>query len=449
MSPPNRFSKNEKILTMNFASLNVGTMKNKSHEIEDLMSRRNITIMCVQEVKWKNASNKTRFLNKATRKNKFYFHGEENNRNGIGIIIPTYLQNNIISVTKTNDRLMGIKIVIGNKIWNIVSAYAPQVGCTSTEKEEFWLSMENFMKNIPPEELIFIGADLNGHVGVDNRGDKRWHGGFGLGDRNEAGEEIFHFAKAFDLPIINTFFQNTQEHLATYQSGNHSTQIDYHLCSRLLKNKVQNCKVILGESVAPQHRLLVTKFRLNPNEKLKDTSVPLRKIKWFKITNGEESDFLNSAIQWIQDCNNSENEHTADEFWNAFQDGMIALAKQHLGESNGKLTTKKESWLWKFEAVRKAVAEKKKAFIAWKTCQSNDPNEKERLHEIYKTCKKLSAKEVAIATAATHEEWYDKLNDPDGQKQVFKIAARRKNDSKGVVAPKFVNDKNGNLLTRN
>ena len=68
-----------------------------------------------------------------------------------------------------------------------------------------------------------------------------------------------------------------------YQSGNDKTQIYYYLCSRVLKNKVTNCKVILRESLAPQHRLLVTKFALNLNEKLTDTSVPVKKIKWFKL----------------------------------------------------------------------------------------------------------------------------------------------------------------------
>lgn len=443
-------TKENDLITMNFASLNVGTMKNKSHELEDMMIRRRITIMCVQEVKWKNAGDKTRFLNKSTRMHKFYFHGVENNRNGVGIIIPSNLQSSIINVTKTSDRLMSIKLVIGNKIWNVISAYAPQVGCAATEKEQFWLSMENHMKNIPPEEHIFIGADLNGHVGCDNRGDKRWHGGFGHGDRNEAGEEILQFAKAFDLPIMNTFFKKPQKHLATYQSGNHSTQIDYHLCSRPLKNRIMNCKVILGESLAPQHRLLVSKFRLNPTEKLKDTSVPLQKIKWFKIMDDDQNGvFLENAKQWIEDCINVEEEHTADEFWNAFQDGIVNLAKQHLGESKGKLTTKKESWLWKFDTVKKAVAAKKSAFINWKTSESTDPNEIENLHMTYKNLKKVSAKEVAIATAATYQDWYEKLETPDGQKQVFKIAARRRNDSKAVVAPKFINDKNGHLLTQN
>ena len=48
---------------------------------------------------------------------------------------------------------------------------------------------------------VYIGADLNGHVGRDNRGDKGWHGGFGVGDRNEAGEEILETAQTpVDVP---------------------------------------------------------------------------------------------------------------------------------------------------------------------------------------------------------------------------------------------------------
>ena len=82
---------------------------------------------------------------------------------------------------------------------------------------------------------------------------------------------------------------------------------------------------------------------------------------------------------------------------------------------------------------------------------SDDRAERERLHKSYIECKKISAREVAKAQAQaeTYREWYDKLETPDGQKELYKIAARRRNDSKPVIAPKFINDKHGNLLTEN
>ena len=69
----------------------------------------------------------------------------------------------------------------------------------------------------------------------------------------------------------------------------------------------------MGESLAPQHRLLVTKFKINLHEKLKDTSVPVEKIKWIKLTNDElNGTFLENANanakNWISDVLEDEDE---------------------------------------------------------------------------------------------------------------------------------------------
>ena len=37
--------------------------------------------------------------------------------------------------------------------------------------------MDGFIQEIPIIEKIFLGEDLNGHVGKDNRGYERVHGG--------------------------------------------------------------------------------------------------------------------------------------------------------------------------------------------------------------------------------------------------------------------------------
>ena len=180
--------------TLRIGSWNVGTMNQKSYQLEDVMIRRRIHILCVQETKWRNQSNKSRFLDTRTKEYKIHYHGIENQRNGVGIILSAELQKNVIDIKKVSDRLMSIKIVVGKEIWNIVSAYAPQIGRNGTEKEEFWLSLENLLKGYPSTERVFIGADLNGHVGKNNRGDKRWHGGFSYGTRNEQGDEIGEIA---------------------------------------------------------------------------------------------------------------------------------------------------------------------------------------------------------------------------------------------------------------
>ena len=135
-----------------------------------------------------------------------YYFGTRNNRNGVAVILEREWH---------------------DKILNVISAYAPQVGCPHEEKSQFYEHLEQIMRNIKPEEEIIIGADLNGHVGRDRSGFEQEHGGHSFGDRNEEGEDVLRFAQAYNLGLVNTFFQKQEEHLIAYKSGNRRTTIDY------------------------------------------------------------------------------------------------------------------------------------------------------------------------------------------------------------------------------
>lgn len=55
--------------------------------------------------------------------------------------------------------------IIGTETWNIVSGYAPQVGCSDQEKEVFWTEFNSIISGVPTDEVLSIGMDGNGHVG--------------------------------------------------------------------------------------------------------------------------------------------------------------------------------------------------------------------------------------------------------------------------------------------
>ena len=76
----------------------------------------------------------------------------------------------VVNVVRVNERIMYVKLVIGKQIVNIVSAYAPQVGLSAEEKDDFWDSFIIVLSGIPKRESIFIGGDMNGHVGRDADG---------------------------------------------------------------------------------------------------------------------------------------------------------------------------------------------------------------------------------------------------------------------------------------
>ena len=67
---------------------------------------------------------------------------------------------------------------------NIISAYTPQTGCSHEEKEHFYEQMESLLRQIPGQEDIWIGADLNGHIGGTRTGFERLNGRNSRGDRN-------------------------------------------------------------------------------------------------------------------------------------------------------------------------------------------------------------------------------------------------------------------------
>jgi hypothetical protein len=58
------------------------------------------------------------------------------------------------------------KLVFGDLILNVISVYAPQVGLSDDVKRRFWEDLENIVRVVPRSEKLFIGGDLNGHVGT-------------------------------------------------------------------------------------------------------------------------------------------------------------------------------------------------------------------------------------------------------------------------------------------
>jgi hypothetical protein len=108
------------------------------------------------------------------------------------------------------------------------------------------------------------------------------HGGFDFGTRNQEGEEILNFALAYDMFIANTFFRKRTSHLMTFSSGQHTSQIDFVLLRKEDMHACLDCKVIPGECVVTQPKLVVADFhfkiRLQRNKHNKVT-----RTKWWKL----------------------------------------------------------------------------------------------------------------------------------------------------------------------
>ncbi|KAK3573193.1 hypothetical protein QTP86_015101 [Hemibagrus guttatus] len=166
--------------------------KGKGRELADVMERRKVDILCVQETRWKGS--KARSIGAGF---KLFYYGVDSKRNGVGVVLKEEFVRNVL-----------------------------EVGCELEEKERFWSELDEVMESIPTGERVVIGADFNGHVGEGNTGDEEVMGKFGVKERNLEGQMVVDFAKRMDMGVVNTYFQKREEHRVTYKSGGRRTQIE-------------------------------------------------------------------------------------------------------------------------------------------------------------------------------------------------------------------------------
>ena len=210
------------------ATLNVGTLTGKSREIAAMMTQRGIDILYAyrrqngQEVKQEGKQETLAMgVSYTTQEGK-------NQKNGVAICLSNkWLENYVVTVTRTSDRIVSLKLLTRGKTYNIFSVYPPQQGCESEENDVFWNQLEEVIEGIPSTEELIVAGDMNGHVGRERGVFERWHGGKTVGGRNEEGERILRMAQTCDLALVNTFYTQTDQKLVTYKSGGNATVIDY------------------------------------------------------------------------------------------------------------------------------------------------------------------------------------------------------------------------------
>ncbi|PWA76137.1 cleavage/polyadenylation specificity factor, 25kDa subunit [Artemisia annua] len=160
---------------------NVGSLTGKLFELADALGRHKVDIACFKETRWKGS--RTREGNGY----KLWYSGSTSARNGVGVILAADLKDNVVHVNRCSDRIMAITLVIEEETVNIISAYAPQVGLSDAEKRSFWDSLDELVRECPSDQRLFIGGDLNGHIGAVADGYAGVHGGFGYRVRNDEG----------------------------------------------------------------------------------------------------------------------------------------------------------------------------------------------------------------------------------------------------------------------
>ncbi|KAI5625632.1 hypothetical protein C0J50_14846 [Silurus asotus] len=252
-------------------------MTGKGREVADIMERRKVDILCVQETKWKGS--KARNVGGGF---KLFYHGIDGKRNGVGVILKEEYSKSVVEVKRVSDRVMTVKLEVEGVMINIISAYAPQVVCKMDEKEKFWSELDEVVDAVPRKERLVIGADFNGHVGEENRGAEEDMGRYCLKVRNVEEQMMVDFSNRMEMAVVNTYFKKKEDHRVKFESERRCTQVVYVLCRRCNLTEIGDSKVLAGDSVAGQHRMVVCKMVLEVKKKRRRVKIE-RRIRWWKL----------------------------------------------------------------------------------------------------------------------------------------------------------------------
>ena len=63
-----------------------------------------------------------------------------------------------------SDRIILIKLIIGENIFTVLSVYAPQSGLEDSAKDAFY-DLQTVISKIPDKEVLTPCGDWNGHIG--------------------------------------------------------------------------------------------------------------------------------------------------------------------------------------------------------------------------------------------------------------------------------------------
>ena len=169
-------SRQRPLCEVRMGRLNVGTMAEKAWEVVDIMKRRKMEVMCVQETKWKGDR-----ARKMADGYKMLHAGRDGRSNGVGIILNVEIGKEVVRVERWQGMITAVWMMIRQQIVCVICVYGPQTGRTEAEKEAFREEVDRLAGLSDGQTLLCVAGDFNAHIGVVEPGDEESIGKFGPG----------------------------------------------------------------------------------------------------------------------------------------------------------------------------------------------------------------------------------------------------------------------------
>ena len=165
-------------------------------------------------------------------------------RNGVAFIIQTEIRRCVMGFNHVSDRIAIIRLQFKPVNMTVLQVYPPT--STAEEGDEFYEKVQHVVNEISRGDVPYVIGDWNAKVAQDETNGTTER--FGLGERNERGEQLVEFCSRNDFKMMNTFLKLHARRLYTWRSSDQTTrnQIDYIICKTRWGSSVRRVTTLPG-----------------------------------------------------------------------------------------------------------------------------------------------------------------------------------------------------------
>ena len=419
----------------------MGTLKKRSSEVVETLTRGRVDTRSVQEHRWAGGieANQTCLMKGKNSNYKFYWCGSRMGL-GVGLLLAEKWIEKVFDVQCVSDRILLLCLVIDKTVFAFISVYAPQVGRPDIEKEQFYDLLQEIVSKVPNSEVLIPIGDWNSHVGRVAGAFEAVHGGFGYGNCNIEGERLLEFAVPNNLIVGNTQFKKRDSHLITYSSRENNSQIDYILYPKSFKKSVINVKVIPGEECTLQHHILVCELKIT-TPKIKKHNFSPRLGTW-KLHDLDIINKFTPIFNTKLEATQIDPSPDIEEIWSKLKTTLLETTSVVCGSSS-KHQWRPVTWWWD-DRVEDAINDKRSRYRTYKKLRKHGHMpETIAAKEAYNLAKRVSKHVVWLAKSEAEKEAFALIS-PNGN-EIFHIAKQIDKTNQDVVGEKCMKNDAGEL----
>ena len=196
----NRRSLREKmrIGTWNVRTMNQGKLDIMKREME----RNGVELLGISEMRWTGMGH---FMSDDY---EVYYCGQETlRRNGVAFKCTDEIRRCVMGFNPVSERIATIRLQCKPVNMTVLQVYTPTSTAEEGDMEEFYEKVQHVVDEIPRGDVtvLYVIGDWNAKVGQDETNGTT--GRFGLGERNERGDQLVEFCGRNDIQIMITFFK--------------------------------------------------------------------------------------------------------------------------------------------------------------------------------------------------------------------------------------------------